>query len=342
MQEAAAVSDKKIFVYAENDCGNIENSYFELLSKAAELNRQLESLEGSSAQLCAVAVGEIGEEAQKSLVESGADVVYSIQDSKLDVYNPAVYSEAVAQLCRAEQPYIFLFGSTAMGTEIAPTLGVKLHTGVSAHCVDLRIDDNGAFIQDVPAFGGKVIGEILTPDTLPQIATVKPGIFQRSELTPGPAEVNVFLPELGAMLTDGIILKEVHIKERDTLPVDQAEAIICGGFGMGCDENWEALEKIANYFEKSAVGCTRPALDEDWTDDDGTMIGTSGKTVRPKLYIGAGISGAMHHVCGISDAEFIVSINKDENADIFNVSDIKIVGDAVKILTAIEERLAQE
>ena len=102
------------------------------------------------------------------------------------------------------------------------------------------------------------------------------------------------------------------------------------------------LIRISNYFEKSAVGCTRPALDEDWAEDDGAMIGTSGKTVRPKLYIGAGISGAMHHVCGISDTELIVSINKDENADIFKVSDLKIVGDAVKILTALEERLAQE
>ncbi|HAK47021.1 MAG TPA: hypothetical protein DCO79_14035 [Spirochaeta sp.] len=336
------MSNKKIFIYAENDCGTIENAYFELLSKAAALNEKLTEFDGSPAQLCAVAVGELGEDVQKSLVESGADVVYSIRDEKLGVYNPAVYSEAVAQLCRRDTPYIFLFGSTAMGTELAPTLGVKLHTGVSAHCVDLRFDDSGAFVQDVPAFGGKVIGEILTPYTLPQIATVKPGIFQRAELAAKAAEVKEFSPSLENAATDGIVLKEVHIKERISLPVEQADTIICGGFGMGCDENWEALDKIANYFEKSAVGCTRPALDEDWTDDDGTMIGTSGKTVRPKLYIGVGISGAMHHVCGISDAELIVSINKDENADIFNVSDIKIVGDAVKILTAVEERLAQE
>ncbi|MDC7225648.1 MAG: electron transfer flavoprotein subunit alpha/FixB family protein [Spirochaetales bacterium] len=336
------MSNRKIFIYAENDCGAIENSYFELLSKAAALNVKLTELEGAPAQLCAVTVGELGEDSLNSLVESGTDVVYSITDESLTVYNPAVYSEAVAQLCKLEEPYIFLFASTAMGTELAPSLGVKLHTGVSAHCVDLRFDDSGAFIQDVPAFGGKVIGEILTPDTLPQIATVKPGIFQCECLAAKSAEVKKFSPSLDSTVLDGIVLKDVHVKDRDSLPVEQAETIICGGFGMGCDENWEVLDRIANYFENSAVGCTRPALDEDWTDDDGTMIGTSGKTVRPKLYIGAGISGAMHHVCGISDAEFIVSINKDENADIFNVSDIKIVGDAVKILTAFEERLVQE
>ena len=336
------MSDKKIFIYAENNCGLIGNAYFELLSKAYELNEKLTELDGSPATVCAVAVGELGGETEKSLVESGADIVYNIKDKKLGVYNPAVYSEAVAQLCKSENPYILLFGSTALGTELAPTLGVKLHTGVSAHCVDLRIDENGAFVQDVPAFGGKVIGEILTPDTRPQIATIKTGIFQRSEIKSKKAELREFNPELGEVASDGIVLKEVHVKERDSLPVEQAETIICGGFGMGCDENWEILDKISNYFEKSAVGCTRPALDEDWAEDDGAMIGTSGKTVRPKLYIGAGISGAMHHVCGISDAELIVSINKDENADIFKVSDIKIVGDAVKILTALEARLAQE
>lgn len=333
---------KKIFIFAENDCGAVESAYFELLSKSSEINSRITEQDGTPARLCAVVIGELSEDSMASLLKSGADIVYSIKDEKLRVYNPAVYSEAVAQLCKAEDPYIFLFGSTAMGTELAPSLGVKLNTGVSAHCVDLRIDDKGVFVQDVPAFGGKVIGEILTPYTLPQIATVKPGIFQRTELAAKDAELKDFAPLLDSVAADGIVLKEVHIKERDTLPVEQADTIICGGFGMGCDENWEVLDKISSYFEKSAVGCTRPALDEDWAEDDGTMIGTSGKTVRPKLYIGAGISGAMHHVCGISDAELIVSINKDENADIFNVSDIKIVGDAVKILTAVEKRLAQE
>jgi len=336
------VSDKKFFIYAEDDCGLINSAYFELLSKAYEINEKLAALDGSPARLCAVTVGNTGEDAIKSLVNSGVDLVYSLKDEKLGVYNPAVYSEAVAQLCKAEDPYIFLFGSTAMGTEIAPTLGVKLQTGVSAHCVDLRVDEGGAFVQDVPAFGGKVIGEILTPDTLPQIATVKPGIFQRTELRSKNAEVKDFNPALEAAATDGIILKEVHLKERDSLPVEHAEVIICGGFGMGSDENWDLLDKVSNYFEKSAVGCTRPALDEDWAEDDSTMIGTSGKTVRPKLYIGAGISGAMHHVCGISDSDLIISINKDEDAEIFKVSDIKIVGDAVKILTALEARLAKE
>jgi electron transfer flavoprotein alpha subunit len=341
------MSDKKIFIYAEDDCGAISSAYFELLSKADAISSKLAEHDGSQVQLCAVAVGNTGVDAMKSLVDSGADLVYSIKDDKLNVYNPAVYSEAVAQLCKADDPYIFLFGSTAMGTEIAPTLGVKLHTGVSAHCVDLRIDESGAFVQDVPAFGGKVIGEIHTPDTLPQIATVKPGIFQKIDLGSKGAEVKEFYPELDSVVLDsvvldGIVLKEVHLKEHKSLPVEHAEVIICGGFGMGCDENWELLKKVSNYFEKSAVGCTRPALDENWAEDDSTMIGTSGKAVRPKLYIGAGISGAMHHVCGISDSDFIVSINKDENAEIFKVSDIKIVGDVVKILTALEERLSKE
>ncbi len=336
------MSEKKIFIYAENDCGSIGSVYFELLAKAYEINKAYTGLDGAPARICAVTVGDADENAIKSLADSGADVVYSIRHIKLGVYNPAVYSEAVAQLCKKEKPFIFLFGSTAMGTEIAPTLGVKLHTGVSAHCVDLRVDDDGAFVQDVPAFGGKVIGEILTPDTLPQIATVKPGLFQSASLESKDAEIIEFTPDLNDFVTDGIVLKDVHIKEHDSLPVEKAEVIVCGGFGMGCDENWELLEKVAGYFENSAVGCTRPALDENWAEDDGTMIGTSGKTVRPKLYIGAGISGAMHHVCGISDAGLIISINKDENADIFKVSDIKVAGDAVKILTALEARLSQE
>ena len=336
------MNDRKIFIFAENDCGSLSPAFFELLSKAAELNGSYSRIDGKPAEICAVTACGPGEALPAGLSESGADRIISIEDEKLGAYNPAAVSEAAAQLCRAEVPYIFLFGSTAMGTEIAPTLGVKLNTGVAAHCVELRVDESGEFIQDVPAFGGKVIGEIITPGTLPKIATVKPGLFRAEKTASGEAVLSVFNPDLSGFDCEGIVLRGVHLKERSSLPVDKADVVICGGFGMGCDENWELLEKISGYFEKSAVGCTRPALDEDWTDDDGAMIGTSGKTVRPKLYIGAGISGAMHHVCGINDAGLIISINRDENAEIFNVSDVKVVGDAVRILSALDARLAAE
>ena len=149
------MSDKKIFIYADNNCGLIGNAYFELLSKAYEFNEKLTELDGSPATVCAVAVGELGGETEKALLNQVPISYTNIKDKKLGVYNPAVYSEAVAQLCKSENPYILLFGSTALGTELAPTLGVKLHTGGSAHCVDLRIDENGAFVQDVTRFWRK-------------------------------------------------------------------------------------------------------------------------------------------------------------------------------------------
>ncbi|MBI9103882.1 MAG: electron transfer flavoprotein subunit alpha/FixB family protein [Spirochaetales bacterium] len=323
---------KKIFVYAEKSGDSIHPVYYELLSRANLLSENM----SEEVLLYGVLVGGNGGHL-KELAASGADKVIQLTHSILDSENPECYSMALEELCRSEDPEIFLVGSTVEGTEIAPTLGVKLKTGVAAHCMDLRMDEGDVFVQVVPAFGGKVLGEILTPSHKPQIATVKPGLFQPDNAPSGAGETfSVHASSLDGYKA-GIELVESKINESRLLPVEKAEIIVCGGFGVG-EEGWPLLDKIASNFDRSAVGCTRPALDEGWTINENTMIGTSGKSVRPKVYLGFGISGAAHHVCGTSDADIVISVNHDENAEIFKTSDYKVVNDAGKVLSALIEQ----
>lgn len=273
----------------------------------------------------------------KSLFDGEADYVMV----KLHrAHNQAL--ELMEKAIADEQPELLLVGATALGEEVAPALGVRLKTGVAAHCIDIvKNKDELAFM--VPAFGGKVIGEIFVPSAAPgrpAIATVKPGTFddyqgdcrvidfdamiETGEIGSGEKKQGVF------MLT-GI---EPRVQARSD--ISRAKLVFCGGFGIGSAENWQKLEKLADKYGGGA-GCTRPALDMQWGIEESSMIGTSGKTVKPKVYIGFGISGAAHHVCGIKDADIIISINNDKDAEIFAVSDYKGIFDAEAVIDALLE-----
>jgi electron transfer flavoprotein alpha subunit len=204
--------------------------------------------------------------------------------------------------------------------------------------MQLKINEDDELVAVVPAFGGKVLGDILCPKHRPQMASIKPGILDKAEKRPVKAEVIKvdlsFLEEVKATLKPISITKE----EPKGVPLEEAEIVICGGWGIGDEETWAILEKIADKLG-GAVASTRPPVDEGWVPGEHVMIGTSGKSVRPKVYLGFGISGATHHICGMKDAGVIISINKDENAEIFNVSDYGVVGDVKKILPLLEEVL---
>lgn len=247
---------------------------------------------------------------------------------------------------RTEKPQLVLIGATALGEEVAPALGIRFRTGVAAHCMDININDEGRTAFMVPAFGGKVIGEIFIPgacDDAPAIATVKPGMFSDFG---GQVEGHRIM-DMDAEIEEGRISagEEIHgafkltgIRERESAGEDisKAKLIICGGYGLGKEENWEKLKTIADRLG-GAAGCTRAALDAEWGCSESSMIGTSGITVRPKVYVGFGISGASHHICGIRDADVIISINRDKNAEVFAASDYKGVFDAEQVIDALLE-----
>lgn len=252
---------------------------------------------------------------------------------------------------REEAPEFVLIGATALGEEIAPALGVRLGTGVAAHCVDFTANEEGRLTFMIPAVGGRAVGEIFIPDAKagrPAIATVKPGIF------PQPAEAAFAdkmpccrIIDVDAMAEEGSIdpgekaqggfrMTGLVPRERSAGSITKADIILCGGYGLGSEEVWRKLEKLAQRLG-GATACTRAALDAEWGCAEESMIGTSGKAVGPKVYIGFGISGAAHHLCGITGADTIISINNDKDAEVFAASDNKGVFDAEQIIDALLE-----
>ena len=263
------------------------------------------------------------------------------------------------QTIREENPELVLIGATALGEEIAPALGVRLRTGAAAHCVDIKVNDEGRLTFLIPAFGGRVIGEIFVPDAKaghPAIATVKPGIFQqrislydgfdRTDTGPAP---NVRIIDADALAADGSIpegsktqgafrLAEITPRQRAASDIARAELILCGGYGLGSEETWHKLETLADKLN-GAAACTRAALDAGWGCTEDSMIGTSGRAVSPEVYVGFGISGAAHHTCGIAGAGRIISINTDKDAEAFAASDYKGVFDAEQVIDALLDQI---
>lgn len=327
------MSVHKIMIYAEVqwgcDCG-INHVYYELLSKAKELYGQ------DGAEFAALVLGKDATPYAESLSKSGVDAVYVLDNEKLAFFNCDYFSAAACEAIRSFDADLVLIGATAFGEELAPTLGIRLQTGVAAHCVDFIRKEDGALAHMVPAFGGKVIGEIFIKDSTPQIASSKPGLFTaRAEGTrpctihqmdsrciEDPSKITVV--ESGADAVCGI-------------PLGTAQTVVCAGFGVGDGECFSKVQALAARLG-GAVGCTRPAVDQGWMDES-HMIGTSGRSVKPKLYIGFGVSGAAHHLCGIKNAGVIISVNTDPGAEVFATSDYKVVADAHKLLPVLLEKL---
>lgn len=327
-----------ILVFAEQTAGCLNPVCLELLGKARELKKQA----GATAPVLAAVLGRDISSLAAELAAYGADEIILADDPRLALFENDACALVMADIIRAKAPAIVLIGATAAGSDLAPVLGVRLHTGVAAHCLDLRLNDKGELVSVVPAFGGKVLGDILCPHHRPQIATVKPGILAKPDRQAAASPVISSYDPAPALAKNSGRVKAlgIHRQEPKGLPLENAEVVVAGGWGVASANNWRLVEKLASLLG-GAAGCTRPAVDEGWAAGEHQMIGTSGKSVRPKVYIGFGVSGATHHICGMKDAGLIISVNKDEKASIFDVSDLKIVGDSQAILTALVEALEQ-
>jgi electron transfer flavoprotein alpha subunit len=319
-----------IWVFVEQRRGELHEVSLELLGKARELADQ------GKCGVTAVLLGcEITPLAPR-LIEYGADAVLVADDARLADYQLIPYALVMEGLIKEYHPDILLVGATALGVELAPRVAAKLRTGLSAHCIDLRWDRDGKLLQVVPGWEGGVIATISCPHHRPQIATVMPGIMKARvpvERKGSITEIAVHLPDTGL----GPEVVAVTKEEPEALPLEKAEVVVAGGWGVGSKEDWRLLEELAALLG-GAVGATRPPVDEGWADE-GQMIGQSGKTVRPLLYIGVGISGVMHHVVGMEQSKHIITINTDPRADIGQVSDVIVVEDFRKILPLLIEEI---
>lgn len=322
-----------IWIFTEQRDGELLDVGLELLSEGRKMADKL------GQELAAVLLGHQVNTFVDELSAYGADKVYLADDPVLDVYRNDSYSLVLEALIKEHKPGILLMGGTSMGMDLAPRVAAKVNTGLSAHCVGLDVDEEGCLKAHVPAFGGNVMASIMCARHRPQMATISPGYMKKTERkTTGKAIVENVKVEISEKNVRTKVV-EVFREEPQTRPITSAETVIAGGFGIGKQENWKMLEELSAALGGAGIGATRPACDEGWAVLEEQMIGQSGKTVQPNLYIGVGISGVIHHLIGIKKAKIIVAINNDPKAPILKAADYAIIADFREILPVLIEEL---
>ena len=342
---------KGVWVFAEQRENKISPVVFELLGKGRELAKKRGSKltavllghfteEGieSCPPLVACGVGGEGGGITDELIHCGADEVIVVNHELLTNFSDLPYADAMQILVEKYKPEIILAGATHIGRSFIARVAVKIHTGLTADCTGLDIDEEtGNLLQTRPAFGGNIMATILTPNHRPQMATVRHKVmvpFPKDKNRKG----NVIIEEIDFVSKN--YKTAFHSTKKDnTNKVNLADAnlVISGGRGMKEPKNFAILHELADALD-GAVGASRAAVDSEWIPYP-HQVGQTGKTVCPKVYIACGISGAIQHLAGMQSAEYIIAINKDKDAPIFKVADLGIVGDLFEVLPKLLKRL---
>ena len=322
---------KGIWIFAEQEENCLSEVSLEILSAAKILARKRGGIE-----ISALLLGHGVKDLAEQLLVHGADRVFLADHPALEKYLALPYARVVCELIRQKRPEIFLLPATSLGSDLASRVAARINTGLSAHCTQLDIGDQGELMQVVPAFGGKVMATILCRNHRPQMATVRPGVFRKGEPRERKGTVENVTFEIEPEDENQKVV-EIERGKKPARSVEEAEVVVAGGAGIGNREDWQWVERLAETLQ-GAVGGTRPSLDEGWIAED-QMIGQSGKTIRPKLYIGVGISGVIQHVVGIQDAKMIIAINNDPKAAIFESADLGVVSDFRKIIPLLIEEI---
>jgi electron transfer flavoprotein alpha subunit len=319
-----------IWVYIEQEEGCLSEVSLELLTAARCL------AEKKKMEICAVLLGDKMEAAAEALPGYGADRIILADHLGLKRYLAIPYTKIISRLVLEGKPDIFLLPATCIGSDLAPRIAARVNTGLSAHCTTLDISEKGELMQVVPAFGGKVMATILCPQHRPQMATVRPGVFRKGDRLEKKGKIERIPVELTPEDLQQRVI-DLHYEKKAAQAIEEAEIVVAGGAGIGSGEDWKWVEKLAKALN-GAVGGTRPPLDEGWIHED-QMIGQSGKTIRPKLYVGIGISGVIQHTVGIQDAKTIIAVNNDPKAAIFETADLGVVADYRKVVPLLIEEL---
>lgn len=321
-----------VWVFAEQRDGELMPVVSELLGEGRKLADCLHT------ELCAVLPGYKVEKLTSQLIAYGADKVYLAEHEELYTYRTDSYTKVLSECINRYKPEIVLLGATHIGRDLGPCLAVKSDTGLTADCTKLEIgDDEGNLHQTRPAFGGNLMATILCPYSRPQMATVRPGVMTKAKYQKGRRGEII---RLNVAFEDGDIktkVLEVVKSAKDKISLSDATVIVAGGKGLGNEEGFELLEKLASKLG-GVVAASRAAVDSGWISHS-YLIGQTGTTVRPKIYIACGISGAIQHLAGMDGSECIIAINKNAEAPIFKVADYGLVGDLYQIIPAIIEEL---
>lgn len=324
-----------ILLFAEvTTDGYLHTVLFELANKAQALAKQLGGVCVSALLMAKKGSAEVYKEAFKN---SGFDKVYVAENDRFTHYSNELYSKVALDIIKEIQPEIILIGATTQGRDLAPRLASSLHTGLTADCIELEINENGKLAATRPTFGGQLMATILCK-TLPQMATVRPKVFKpAAENIVKNTEFIYFEPNIVDIQRKIEFIDFAKNLKSSINELDSANIIVAGGKGMKNVEGFELLKNFADSIG-GAVAASRGAVDIGLAPVE-IQVGQTGKTVSPKLYIACGISGAIQHIVGMQDSDKIIAINKDPNAPIFEHADYGFVGDVFDVLPKLIENL---
>ena len=325
-----------VFVYCEiTEEGRVADVSLELLSKGRKLADNLK------VKLEAVVIGNKIANVEEQLFPYGVDVIHLAENEKLFPYTTLPHFAIITKLFEEKRPQVALFGATPAGRDLAPRIASKLRCGLTADCTALEIGEHtdnksGKVYQNLlyqirPAFGGNIIATIINPETRPQMATVREGVMMKEVYNPNYKGIVEKISVENYLSDDDFAVKIISREiEAQKINIKNAQIIVAGGYGMGSKENFDKLHELAAQIG-AEVGATRAAVDAGFAEHE-RQIGQTGVTVRPKLYIACGISGAVQHRSGMEESAKIISVNTDPNAPVNSIADYTIIGNANDVL----------
>jgi len=323
-----------VWVFAEQRHGKLMQVAIELLGEGRKLADDI------GTELCAILLGDDVKDLCKELFAYGADKVYLAEDKELDTYRSDAYTKVITEAIEMYKPEIVLLGATHIGRDLGPYLAVEVDTGLTADCTRLEIDpEDKKLKQTRPAFGGNLMATIICPEHRPQMSTVRPGVMEKPTYQ---ADRKGEIVTLNPEFKEGDIRTKVVDVVQDlksAVSLTDAEFIVSGGKGLGNPEGFELLQQLADRLG-GVVASSRAAVDEGWISPT-RQVGQTGTTVKPKIYIACGISGAIQHLAGMQNSDVIIAINTNENAPIFEVATYGLVGDLYQVVPALIEELDQ-
>jgi electron transfer flavoprotein alpha subunit len=333
MAEGVRLEDyRNVWVFGEQRDGVLTKVARQLMGKARDLADTL------GAKAIGVLLGHNVEALAEELIAHGADEVLLAEHPMLEHYRTDAYTKVLAELIEEKKPEIILFGATHIGRDLAPRVAQRTRTGLTADCTGLDIDESERLLlQTRPAFGGNIMATIACPRHRPQMATVRPGVMRA---LPEDKTREGDITRVEVELSDADLLTKILevVKEaKHTVDLEGAKIIVTGGRGLGGPDGFKLMEELATVLG-GAVGASRAAVDSGWISHD-HQVGQTGKTVHPELYIACGVSGAIQHQAGMKEAKYIIAINKDPSAPIFQLADFGIVGDLYKVVPALVKEI---
>jgi electron transfer flavoprotein alpha subunit len=334
IEEAVEEIDKSLWngvaVYVDHVDGEIHPVTYELIGKARELAGKINH------EVYAVFIGNNISHKAEELLHYGVDKVFVYDDEELKYFRIEPYTAAFGDFINNLKPTAILVGATTIGRSLAPRIAARFKTGLTADCTILDIKENTDLVQIRPAFGGNIMAQIVTPNSRPQLATVRYKVMtapKRSEEITGDIIVcNIEKEKLKSRIT------ALEIKKKDTeVGISDAEIIVAAGRGVKSEKDLELVKELAKTLH-AEFACTRPLIEAGWVDAK-RQIGLSGRTVRPRLIITCGISGAVQFTAGMNNSEYIFAINADEKAPIFKVAHYGVVGNIYEVIPQLIEKI---